>query len=98
MRDGALASPVRRRGAALLLSWRRDSASRGRDEPPSLPGAGVAAAGAPLARGAASVRYPLPEEGRCPSWLLDAAGRRRSPATLPHFHAGRPPRSKGIRS
>src|SRR5688500_1257643 len=29
--------------------------------------------------------------------LLDAAGRRRSPATLPDFHAGRPPRSKGIR-
>jgi len=29
--------------------------------------------------------------------LLDAAGRRRSPATLPQFHAGRPPRNKGIR-
>ena len=29
--------------------------------------------------------------------LLDAAGRRRSPATLPHFHAGRSPRNKGIR-
>jgi hypothetical protein len=29
--------------------------------------------------------------------LLDAAGRRRSPATLPAFHAGRPPRNKGIR-
>jgi site-specific recombinase XerD len=29
--------------------------------------------------------------------LLDAAGRRRSPATLPHFNAGRPPRNKGIR-
>ena len=28
---------------------------------------------------------------------LDAAGRRRSPATLPEFHAGRPPRNKGIR-
>ena len=27
--------------------------------------------------------------------LLDAAGRRRSPATLPAFHAGRPPRNKG---
>src|ERR671935_1109622 len=26
--------------------------------------------------------------------LLDAAGRRRSPATLPDFHAGRPPRNK----
>ena len=29
--------------------------------------------------------------------LLDAAGRRRSPATLPDFHAGRPPRNMGIR-
>jgi integrase len=29
--------------------------------------------------------------------LLDAAGRRRSPATLPDFHAGRPPRNKGVR-
>jgi site-specific recombinase XerC len=27
--------------------------------------------------------------------LLDATGRRRSPATLPAFHAGRPPRNKG---
>ena len=29
--------------------------------------------------------------------LLDAAGRRRSPATLPEFHAGRPPRNNGMR-
>src|SRR4051794_24990464 len=29
--------------------------------------------------------------------LLDAAGRRRSPATMPGFHAGRPPRNKGCR-
>jgi integrase len=29
--------------------------------------------------------------------LLDAAGRRRSPVTLPEFHAGRPPRNKGMR-
>src|ERR671930_163092 len=29
--------------------------------------------------------------------LLDAAGRRRSPATLPDFHAGRAPRNTGIR-
>jgi site-specific recombinase XerD len=31
------------------------------------------------------------------SVLLDAAGRRRSPATTPGFHAGRPPRNKGLR-
>ena len=29
--------------------------------------------------------------------LLDAAGRRRSPATLPDFHAGRAPGNKGQR-
>jgi hypothetical protein len=29
--------------------------------------------------------------------LLDAAGRRRSPATMPEFHAGRPPRNRGVR-
>jgi hypothetical protein len=29
--------------------------------------------------------------------LLDRAGRRRSPATLPGFHAGRPPRNNGLR-
>jgi integrase len=29
--------------------------------------------------------------------LLDAAGRRRSPVTLPQFHAGRSPRNKGMR-
>src|SRR5689334_11147026 len=28
---------------------------------------------------------------------LDCAGRRRSPATLPGYHAGRPPRNKGRR-
>ena len=32
-----------------------------------------------------------------PKVLLDAAGRRRSPATMPGFHAGRPPRNKGRR-
>jgi hypothetical protein len=29
--------------------------------------------------------------------LLDAAGRRRSPATMPGYHAGRKPRNKGMR-
>src|SRR4051794_21531128 len=29
--------------------------------------------------------------------LLDAAGRRRSPATLPGYHCGRVPRNKGLR-
>jgi integrase len=31
------------------------------------------------------------------SAVLDSAGRRRSPATVPGFHAGRPPRNKGMR-
>ena len=29
--------------------------------------------------------------------LFDAAGRRRSPVTMPGFRAGRPPRNKGQR-
>ena len=29
--------------------------------------------------------------------LLDCAGRRRSPATMPGYHRGRPPRNKGMR-
>ena len=29
--------------------------------------------------------------------VLDAAGRRRSPATMPGYHAGRPLRNKGMR-
>ena len=29
--------------------------------------------------------------------LIDAAGRRRSPATMPEFRAGKPPRNKGQR-
>ena len=32
-----------------------------------------------------------------PELLLDRAGRRRSPATMPGFHAGRSPRNKGLR-
>ncbi|MEA2128592.1 MAG: integrase/recombinase XerD [Solirubrobacteraceae bacterium] len=32
-----------------------------------------------------------------PVVLLDAAGRRRSAATLPGHHCGRPPRNKGVR-
>jgi hypothetical protein len=28
--------------------------------------------------------------------LLDAAGRRRSPVTMPGYHAGRPPGNKGM--
>ena len=32
-----------------------------------------------------------------PAVVLDAAGRPRSPATLPGFHTGRPPRNKGQR-
>ncbi len=31
------------------------------------------------------------------AFLQDAAGRRRSPATMPEFHRGRPPRNKGLR-
>src|SRR3954470_14465169 len=39
-----------------------------------------------------------PEEGVMSELLLDRAGRRRSPATMPGFGAGRPPANKGLRS
>jgi hypothetical protein len=77
--------------AALLPAVRR----RALAEVPR--GCAVAAAGAPLARREVSARYPAPEEGVMSELLLDAAGRRRSPATLPDFHSGRPPRNKGVR-
>jgi integrase len=54
----------------------------------------------PLARG---LRTPVrltavsPREPMSGSVVLDAAGRRRSPATMPGFHAGHPPRNKGLR-
>ncbi len=54
----------------------------------------------PLARG---LRTPVrlqcvsPAEPMFGSVVLDAAGRRRSPATMPGFHAGHPPRNKGLR-
>ena len=37
------------------------------------------------------------EERGMESALLDACGRRRSPATLPGYHSGRPPMNKGLR-
>jgi integrase len=47
-----------------------------------------------------SKNYPLlgsEEDPMTVPVVLDSAGRRRSPATLPGFHAGRPPRNKGMR-
>jgi hypothetical protein len=38
-----------------------------------------------------------PAEPMSGSVVLDGAGRRRSPATMPGFHAGHPPRNKGLR-
>src|ERR1700730_18726283 len=40
---------------------------------------------------------PATRGGAMGSVLLDVAGRRRSPATLPGYHHGRPPRNKGLR-
>src|SRR5882757_2045233 len=54
----------------------------------------------PLSRG---LRTPVrllavsPAEPMSGSVALDRAGRRRSPATMPGFHAGHPPRNKGLR-
>src|SRR5215211_213917 len=80
---------------AVALDWRRESTSR--------------ASGVPACVRrrwwAPDARLPAREHARCVSdsrggvmsELLDAAGRRRSPATLPEFHAGRRPRNKGMR-
>src|SRR5919109_1527417 len=55
------------------------------------------AGGAGTARGGEQARCVSDSRGGVLSEpLLDAAGRRRSPATLPEFHAGRPPRNKGM--
>jgi hypothetical protein len=45
----------------------------------------------------ASLRASKLQGGVMPEVLLDAAGRPRSPATFPGFHAGRSPRNKGQR-
>src|SRR3954451_9079401 len=39
----------------------------------------------------------LSSSGGAMTALIDAAGRRRSPATMPGYHVGRPPRNKGLR-
>src|SRR4051812_14059221 len=39
----------------------------------------------------------LSSSGGAMTALIDAAGRRRSPATMPGYHVGHPPRNKGLR-
>src|SRR5215217_9094085 len=55
------------------------------------------AAGASLATRSSIAAISHARGGVMSELLLDAAGRRRPPATLPQFHAGRPPRNKGMR-
>jgi hypothetical protein len=43
------------------------------------------------------VNHRLREGSMSSTVLVDVAGRRRSPATLPAFHTGRPPHNKGLR-
>jgi integrase len=50
-----------------------------------------------LTLGCGSLEGFDPQGGLMPETLLDAAGRPRSPATLPGYHAGRLPRNKGQR-
>jgi hypothetical protein len=45
----------------------------------------------------ATVNHRLKEDVMESTQLVDCAGRRRSPATLPGYHRGRPPRNKGLR-
>jgi len=44
-----------------------------------------------------SVNHRPKEDVMESTQLVDCAGRRRSPATLPGYHRGRPPRNKGLR-
>jgi hypothetical protein len=75
---------------ALLLCLRRE---RGRGERNAFArGGDGAAAGRP---GEEPRSVSDTRGGAMSEPMLDAAGRRRSPATLPEFHAGRPPRNKG---
>jgi integrase len=77
---------------ALLLCLRRE---RGRGERNAFArGGDGAAAGRP---GEEPRSVSDTRGGAMSEPMLDAAGRRRSPATLPEFHAGRPPRNKGMR-
>ena len=43
------------------------------------------------------IRCLWEEDPMTVSTVLDSAGRRRSPATMPGYHAGRLPRNKGMR-
>jgi integrase len=54
-------------------------------------------AGSWFRRDDALVDHRLEEDVMEPVPLLDCAGRRRSPATLPGYHQGRPPRNRGLR-
>ena len=45
----------------------------------------------------ATVNHRPKEDVMESTQLVDCAGRRRSPATLPGYHRGRPPRNKGLR-
>jgi integrase len=96
MRLGRSASVVTWVDALLLWSAARIES---RASEVQRPGAGLTVTQRAYSvwRGAASVRYSNTRGGAMPELPLDAAGRRRSPATLPAFHAGRPPRNKGIR-
>src|SRR5215208_5264804 len=94
-----LGAPVVGSRADNALLHSRSGASRGRpsEVPPSMPRQRRFGRRAHrLCRGSAWGLLPARGGVMC-ELLLDAAGRRRSPATLPDFHAGRPSRNKGMR-
>src|SRR5215207_6503139 len=91
-----------RQGAALLMpSFVGDGVnrrSRARQNDAFFAAAvAVRAARGPLVAGSSLGAIFDARGGTMSELLLDAAGRRRSPATMPEFHAGRPPRNKGMR-
>jgi hypothetical protein len=84
-----------RADSGLLLSRWRESRSPASEVPPSC--AAVETGGTPLPARSSLGALSNARGGVMSELLLDAAGRRRSPATLPDFHAGRPPRNRGVR-
>jgi integrase len=95
MRVGARASVVAPNNSLLLCLAPRNEVPAERSA--VLCGGGGSAACAPLLVRSSLGALSDARGGVMSELLLDVAGHRRSPATLPAFHAGRPLRNKGMR-
>ena len=91
--DVPAAAAGRHTGPWRRIRCRRCSVPKPAVAPFALPAESVVSA----AHSADPRARPRARGGVMSELLLDRAGRRRSPATMPGFHAGRPPRNKGLR-